>query len=411
MNPSTRGAIVYEAESLWAEDVTTFATFRLPVLGTVDPSGLKHEKVTPDRVVQRRNDGSQWILATQGGTFKTKLYLTGHGTSTSGATTLTSTETLLGRVIGNAAAAAASGSTFTGAGTATAPTTTASATFSPGALCTAGVLGDGRGNGQFYPISTHITTTLTLLGALASAPNAADVLGSSVMIYPSESPLSGPVASNRFLLQGANTQYECHGVFATDVTWSSLKTGGNSVPVCEITWQVSWWRYSTVTFPTVVATDTFQAAANASGSLFIADVGTPTRASNTYQCRDFTLTWKLGVEVFEGPGGVNQYQTVVGARRTADDISWAFTVDADATTTTPVIPGWATSTTPKHACLTLNPTAGKRVGFYAPNLCCDTVPIQMNDGGINRFKFSGKAYTGTDTTSDLSLSATRMAWA
>lgn len=411
MNPSSRGAIVYEAEGSWAEDIVTFATFRLPVLGTVDPSGLKHDKITPDRVVQRRNDGTQWILATQGGTFKTKLYLTGHGSSTAGATALTATETLIGRAIGNAAVAAATGSTFTGAGTAPAPTTTASGTFLAGALCAIGLLGDGRGNGQLYPISSHVATTLNLLAAPAVVPAAADVLASSAMMYPTENPLAAPVASNRFLLQGANTQYECHGVFATDWTLSSLKTGGNMIPVVEITWTVSWFRYSALTFPSVVATATDQASANAAGSLFIADVGTAVRAGNTYVCRDFTLTWKLGIAVLEGPGGVNPYQTIVGARRTQDDISWGFTVDADATTVTPVLPGWATSTTPKHACMTLNPTVGKRVGFYAPNLCLDKVPIQMADGGINRFRFSGIAYTGPDVTNDLTASATRMGWA
>lgn len=410
-NPSVRGAIVYEAEASWAEDVTTFATLRVPALGAVDCSGLRHDKLAPDRIVQRRNDGTQWITANQGGTFKTRLYLTGHGSATSGATSASATETLLGKAIGNVLPSAAAGSTFTGAGTAAAPTTTASGTFGAGSLCRAGVAGDGRGNGQFYAISSHAATTLNLLNALGVAPNNNDVLYSAVMMYPSESPTSAPIASLRFLLQNANIQYECHGCFATGWTLSGLKTGGNTVAVVEITWTVSWWRYNTTAFPTSVATDSFQPAANAQGSLFIADVGTATRASNTYPCRDLMIDYKLGVIPLEGPGGVGPYQTIVGARRTQDEITWSFVVDADATTATPVLPGWATSSTPKHACVTLNPTAQKAVGFYAPNLCTDTVPIQFNDGGINRLKFTGKAYTGTDTTSDLSLSATRMAFA
>ena len=202
-NPGQLGSITYEAESGFAPDVTTFTTLRLPIIAPVDASGLVHNKLDSNRVVQYRNDGTAWILGTMGGSFKTKFYLPGHGSTTSGATSITALETLLGLVFGNAAVSSANGTTLTG-GTATAPTTTASGTFSAGSLCFVGSLGDTRGGGQGYAISTHVTTTLTLLTALIGAPTNGDVLYSATTIYPSESPTSTTVTSLRFLLQTAN---------------------------------------------------------------------------------------------------------------------------------------------------------------------------------------------------------------
>src|SRR5678809_1060103 len=112
-NPAALGSVTYETEASWGVDTTTFATLRLPIISPVDASGLAHSKVDSGRVVQYRNDGTAWILATQGGSFKTKMYLPGHGSSTSGATTITALETLLGYVFGNAAVSSASGTTAT----------------------------------------------------------------------------------------------------------------------------------------------------------------------------------------------------------------------------------------------------------------------------------------------------------
>lgn len=406
-NPSVRGAICYESEATFGENVTTFATLRVPTAALVDPSGLQHEKLDSQRTVQRRQDGTQWILGTQKGTFKIKLWLTGHGSATSGATTAALTETLLGYVLGTSTVSAASGTTFTG-GTASVPLTTASGTFAAGSLCRNGVLGDGRGNGQFAAISTHAATSLNLLTALDGAPTNGDILYSATNMYVTEDPVNSVAPTScRFLLQTANLQYECHGCVPTNIAWGGLNPA--QVPFVEITYSVAWWQYNTSAFPSAVATETFQPAAVATGSVFLNDVGTVTRAKRT--ARDFSINHKLGMELLPGPGGVGTYQAIVGARRTSDVITVQWTEDADTATTTPVLPGYGTGTTAKHLLYTLNPTAQKAVGFYFPNLCIMNVAVQMQSQNINRLRISAQAYTGTTTTTDLTASAMRMAWA
>ena len=404
-NAGQLGAICYDAETNFGEDVTTFATLRLPIKGIVDCSGLKHDKVDSGRTQQYRNEGTLYILTIQGGTFKTLLYLPGHGSTTSGATTVGLVETLLGKVFGNVTASAASGTTAASGGTASSFNTVASATFTAGGLTPVGAQGDGRGGGQFVPVATHVGTVMTPLVAIDAAPNTGDVIGSAVNIYPSETGFT--VNSLRFLLQTANLCYEAHGCYPTAVTFSGLNPG--EVPMLEITWSVAWWRYSTATFPSAVATEAFQAAANAAGSLFVNDVGTATRVKRT--CRNFTLNYKLGMESLLGPGGVNQYQAIVGARRTVDDIRIAWMEDADAATTSPVIPGFGTGTTRKHVLYTLSAASGSRLAFYFPQVSVTTVGIQKVDKNINRIQFDGECNTGPTTTTDLTACAMRLAFA
>lgn len=407
-NPSSKAAACYELETAWGEAISTFATFRAPATKSIDTSGLTHAKQAADRVVQRLGDGTQPILMNQGGSFKISLYLTGHGTTTSGATTLTATETLLKAVFGNGTVSAASGTTFTG-GTATIPITTASATIAAGALIRGGSRADGKGNGQFVAVASHITTTLNLLTGFDTAPAAADVLYSAVNIYPSEDPIAGTtVASTRWLLSNANVQYECHGCYPTSAVISGLNT--SQVPMVEITFAVSYWGYNTaITFPSAVATETFQPAANANGSLFVAPTGTVTRATRVY--RNFTLTYSINTVSLMGPGGIGAFQAIVGARRTGHAVKLSWTEDADLATLTPVLPGFGTGTTDYHALWTGNPTAGKAMGIYFPRINFTNVPLQKADGNINRFQIEADAYTGGTTTSDLTASSIRLGFA
>lgn len=397
-NPSALGAVEYEAESSWAEDVTTFATHRLPVLGAIDTSGLTHDKMAPERVVQYRNDGTQWILGTQGGSFKTKIHLAGHGATTAGSPTLDALETWLGIAIGNVALSASASTTLTG-GTAAVPTTTASGTFSAGGACRVGSLGDGRGGGQLYAITTHTTTSLTLRGALGGAPTNGDVLYPVAQIYPSESPTAATVSSTRMRVLTGNLCYELHGCFPTALSITGLNPG--EIPMAEITWGVSWWRYSTGTFPSTVTSNQYSPAPIAAGSLNVQVVGTTTRSTRTY--RSMSLDWTLGIEPLVGPGGVNQYQKIVGARRTPDKVKLTWTEDADTATTTPILPGFGTGTSVYHIEFTGSAVAGSAVGFTAPRACVTNVAIQKADGNINRLTIEAELYTSTVSTSALTL--------
>jgi len=405
-NPGSLGSITYETEASFGVDTTTFATLRLPITAPIDASGLVHNKIDSERVVQYRNDGTAWILGTMGGSFKTKLYLPGHGSSTSGSPTLTGLETLLGYVFGNVALSATASTTAT-AGTAASWTSAASGTFSAGSIMFGGSLADTRGNGQAHVISTHSGTTMALLTASNGAPNNGDVIFPTATIYPSEAPTSTTVTSLRFLLQTANLMYECHGCYPTAVAISGLNAG--ELPTIEITWAVAWWRYSTSTFPSTVATEAHNPGAVAAGSLFVNDVGTSTRAVRTW--RNFTVEYTLGMETLKGPGGVNAYQDIVGCRRTPDKIKVSWTEDADAATTTPVLPGYGTATTRKHMLYTSSTAAGSRIAMYFPNLAISNVAIQKVDQNLNRLTCEAMAYTGPTTTNDLTLSSFRMAFA
>lgn len=400
-NPSSLAAICWETESSWGEDVTTFATQRLALVGAVDASGLTHDKQAPDRVEQYRNAGSQWVTMIMGGSFTTKLDLHGNGTTMVGSPTITAIPTFLGRVFGNVGLSATSSTTLTG-GTATAPTTTASGTFAAGGLCRIGALGDGDGDGQMYSIGTHTTTTLTLLGDLNGAPVNGAVLYPVAQVYPSSSPTGTSVTGTRFLIQTANLQYECHGCFPTAVSFTGLNTGER--PQVEITWQVSWWRYSTATFPSTATQDgPYNPAPVAAGSFNVQNVGTTTR--NTRSIRGFSLNYTLGMQPLMAPGGVNAYQAIVGARRLDDTIELTWTEDADAATTTPVLPGYGTASTSKHIEYTLSTTDGSAVGFKWPKVCITNIATQKVDENINRLTTTARAYTGGTTTSALTLAA------
>jgi hypothetical protein len=402
-NPSQLGAICYEAESSFGENTATAATLRIPHQGKVDVSGLTHDKIESDRLRQYLNACPGYVLGTMGGTVKTKTYLTGHGSATSGAVSVSAYETWLGLLWGNSVVSASSGTTFTG-GTAAAPTTTASGTFAAGSIGWAGVLGDGRGNGQPFAVSTHATTTLNVLTALAGAPTNADVCASGWNFYLPET--SYACTSQRLLLQTPNLEYLCHGCHPTAASITGLNPG--ELPMIEITWTVAWWEYKTTTFPSAVATDTNLPAATAAGSLFVADVGTATRSTRT--ARTFAINIELGMSSLPGVGGVNQYQKIVGCRRLPSKISVSWSEDADAATTSPVIPGFGTSTTNKHILWGNGGPAGQRVAIYMPNVVSKVVAVQKGDGDVNSVMYEGHADVGTTTTNDLTLSTFRLAF-
>ncbi len=312
--PSVLGAIEMATESAFAETSTTFATDRIPVLGMVNTSGLVWAKEEPGRVEQYLQGGSQHVLMGQSGSFEMEIDLTGHEATTAGSPTLTLRETLLGYVFGNAALSASASTTFTG-GTATVPTTTASGTFSAGSLMRTGVLGDGRGNGQFHAIATHVTTTATLLTGTDVAVNAADVMYPTAMIYPSSTPttgLNGSIGSLRFRLLTNGLQYACHGCAITSVAYSNLNTGGR--PKIKFTVTVARWAAVSATFPSQVTSSTANPSPVAAGSFFFAPVATATRALKVI--RGFELNYSLGITPLMGPGGVGAYQTIVGFKNT-----------------------------------------------------------------------------------------------
>ncbi len=410
-NTDRLGAVIYESEGeSWAPATSTFATLRLPILDAVDVTGLVQGKMAPGRVVQYLQDDTDHILGTfKGSTFKTRTYLTGHGSATSGATSIDPYETWLGYVIGAAVASSAAGTTVA-SGTAAVPVTVASGTFLAGSLARYGTLGDARGGGQFGAIATHTLTAMTMLTALAGAPSAADVVHSAVNIYTPETVAAAAIQPLRFFLMTANVNYECRGCWPISYTISGL--GHTQIPTIEVTWGVSYWKESTaLTFPTTVATNAYNPGPIVNGSLFLAAVGTPTNATRTH--RDFSITITTNTIEKDGPGGVNAGQVVVGAYRGPSEIEVSWTEDADAATTTPVLGGYFTTAgTEKHALFTGSCVAGSALGIYFPRLLITkTRPVQYGDNGCNRMRITAKACTGPTKTTDLTASAMRIGFA
>lgn len=224
-NLAMSGAICWEAETGWAEAVDTWSTDRVAVLDSVDLSGLTHDVLAPNRVTQDRNDGTQYIEGVKGGTFKTKMYWTGHGSTMVGSPTINARENFIARAFGVAAALSATSSTTLTGGTVTAPTTTASGTFTAGTLCRIGTLSDGDGDGQMYPITTHTTTTLTPRCALRGAPANGAVLYPVINYAVPESPTGGAIAGTRFLIQTANHQVKVRGAFPMSIVIAGQNPG------------------------------------------------------------------------------------------------------------------------------------------------------------------------------------------
>ncbi len=412
-NADKLGALEYEAEAsaaLWGEDVTTFATLRIPITEPIDLSGIKQDKIESARVVQYLQDGTPHILGPMEGSFKTKFWASGHGSTTAGSPTLDAMETFLGYVFGTAALSATT-STTASAGTATAWTTANSGAFTAGGLVRLGVLGDGKGNGQMFPISTCVTTTLTNLVASDAAPTSSDVVYPVTHMHLPESASAAAtsIVGLRLRWRTSNLAMEFHGCWPMSAKLGGTNTG--ELPFWEITWGVSWWRYTATSGVSAVTSNTYNPAPIAAGSLVVNDVGTATRASGKRTYRNFTIDIGLGVAPLMGPGGVNAYQKVIGAKRTQSTIKISWVEDADAATATPVLDGYHSSGTKKHLMWTGSTTAGSAIGAYFPSLnICGARPVQKSDNGINRIAVEAIANTGATTTSELTLSAMRIGY-
>lgn len=402
-------AVLFNTETTWGEVATTFGT-RLHCIGPVDTSGFKQEKLEPDRIVQYVNEITPGCDGILGGEFKIKLMLTGHGSTTAGAITLNALETVLGNVIGNVAAASSAGTTASGAGTATAPATAAVSGYTAGSLARVGAIADGRGGGQFHAVASHATSVLTLLTALGAAAIAGDVVYNPAVIYPTEHPTaSNAVVGTRWLIQGANQQYECHGCYPKSFTISG--TNPAEEPSVEITYGVSWWRaVATPVFPSAVPVQTFPHAPVAAGSFFLADFGVATRPVPRIDMRSFSLTVELGIVELKAAGGNNAYQAVLGCARVPSKITGEFVVDAEDATATPAYAAWWSTNTPRHLLYTLSAADGTSVAIYLPWIVpAGDKPTQMDMDGLNRVRCSFRAGTDVSKATDLARSAFRIA--
>jgi len=170
-NPSNLGAMRFADESSFGEVSATFDE-RLEVIAPIDVSGLTQELELVDPQVQYQNDGSLPMRGVQGGSFTVSLYLCGHGSATTGSLTATAEENFISRCLGDLDATSDGGvvNTVTNAE----QFTTTGVTVNNGGLIRVGVLGDGRGEGQYSAVK--VASTMTLHTALGASPVADDVI-------------------------------------------------------------------------------------------------------------------------------------------------------------------------------------------------------------------------------------------
>lgn len=400
----SKGSVTYDVEASWGEDVDVTADWRLPLLDAVDVSGLTWAKLDPARVVQRRNECTRYIPGPKGGSFRTKLYLTGRGTTADNV--VSNLGILLGYVFGNAAMNRSADMTAGNDWDTDDGTVSGSGGTTAGSVFVFGAKGDGGGDGQPSVVELHSLTQLDLLFALPAAPANGSAIYATEMIYPSEtaSDAAQDVTGLRFNLKTANLQYLCHGCFARSVTITG--TNPNELLSIEIEWGVSWWEEIAATFPDTTATDIFTPLPNACGSFFLQIRGTKTRSTRNY--RTLSLTIDLGIAEQVGPGGVNAYQSIVGAKRVPDNVTLEWTEDSEAATTGPALAALFDADASYHGCIEWTNADNKRTGIYFPSLeFIGERPSQVDGDGINRIRATMKAGTGPTVTTELEASAYR----
>ncbi len=406
-SPARLGAVSYNTESAFGENTNTYGT-RLQVVSAVDVSGLTQDKQNIGITQQRPHEGVQDVRLTYGGSFTIELLLTGHGGTAASSLTATDLSTLLRYAIGNVRSADV-GAVIT-TGTSATQFTATGITMTDGTLCRVGIIGDGRGGGQFAAVSGESTDVITLLTALGATPTpTTDTAYGALIVYPSETPGTfETVQSLRFQLQTANQQYRCHGCYPTAISFSGLNVG--EIPKVTITYGVAWWESTSQTFPNTTATAAKAGAVIAAGSLFINAVGTSTRA--TYPVRDFSVTINYEHVPLTGPEGVDAFQGITGCVRTRCQATLTTTFDAESAGTHVWEDLYTTaegSLTNRHILWTGSAVDGRAVGMYFPN--CKIVsprPTQVNVNDLNRVTVNWEALTGATTTSDLTLSNFRI---
>jgi hypothetical protein len=231
------------------------------------------------------------------------------------------------------------------------------------------------------------------------------------MVYPSETAGTfETVTSLRFELKSSMQQYFCHGCYPTAAEFTGLNPG--ELPMVKITFAVAWWELKSETFPDSTSPDSFTPSPVVAGSFFLAAVGTATRTTVTI--RKFSMNLALDNKPERGPGGVNEFQDIIGCNRGPSKCTISFTVDSEAAGTDTYGDLFDTSENSRvrrHALYSMSVGDGRALGLYFPNLkwIGNARQPQMNDDGVARKTFEMEATTGPTTTSDLTLSPWRLA--
>ena len=388
--PSNLGSVSYEVESSWAEAVSTWGT-RLETIGDPVVPGDIQERIAQATTRQYREDGKMGIRGPWGGEFSITMALTGQGgTGGTGATTDTDLYALLVNALGGGSSDCAGTdiATSTDAG----EFTLTGGTVESNNLVRIGALGDLRGNGQFYAVDNIATTTL--LTDMLAAADVADIVYAPVHVYPLES-AGTPIVSTRFLLLTANGQWAAKGCWPKGLSFAGLNVGEQ--PTVTITYGVSAWAEENRSFPRGTTSTPQDGTMVAAGSCFLQDVGVTTRQA--LDLRAWTLDINLESVALPGPGGLDAYQTIVGAIRTRANASLSLTIDSEAVGNNTLNDIYISGVM-QHCLMTLSSTAGRAIGFYFKNCRPTKYVNQSASNGINRRTLMLEALTGPALSSE-----------
>jgi hypothetical protein len=174
---------------------------------------------------------------------------------------------------------------------------------------------------------------------------------------------------------------------------------------------VRWSPESASTWPSDISVDAYTPAPVAGGSFFYNTTGTATL--QTADIRD--VQFNVDLQTVPLPGHSVDFARVMynGVRRVRCQGSLEFTIDSEAAGTDTFGDLWnASSPNYIHWMLTLSAEDGSAVGIYCPKAVITGMrPTQTDFGGVNAKRVSVRCLTGGTTTTDLTQSNFRMAFA
>ncbi len=394
----------YGDESSFCENATsvtsnTYAS-RIPCQSiTWTPVG---ERIRDPSYRSRMNEEQLSNFGVREGTLEFTTYWPGHSTPPTGAQTETWAQDLLSDGLGG-------GYTTNNGTTVSAATTGASVTFTSTSNWLAGLIGrigdktDSRGNGQAFVVNA-VASPVTFLTALPATPNNGDVIYACQNAYHDES-VSATLTTKRFLLAHTTSGFQLH-LLGCQLAGLKFSTPVGGLPTVTWSYRVAFWDRGSMSTPSAIAQSDAFVAPIAGGSVFLQDFATSTRATVTPSEIDLSL--EIGLEPIVGPGGSHALQHIVGWQRTMVKPILTLTLPA-ATAYETRFDLVNTSYTYQHILVTLNPTAGRSVGFYMSRaFMIGARPSQVMDS--NRQQYVKVTWLGTESTTtstELTRSAIR----
>lgn len=358
-------AEVYALRQLLVSDEVAFAEFIASTGSLTWEKNLPFLDATFEPIQDREADGSaQARLAVDAPGHKGprrcrirfRQYWMGHITAPTGAITETHQQQLLGDGLGGNTVSEVGGTVAAGA-TLTTFTATGGTLVAGGAV-KVGIKGDGKGDGQIYPIGSNIGPPANLLVGFPVAPTAGDLVHACQLAYHSEGAV---LVTKRFCMMHATTgaQFVAFGCQLSKTRFGTPVGGKGTI---EFEYEGSYWDRVPRAFPDALALQSHDCAPVAGGSCVVQDFGTNTpRATKTVT--DFELELDLGLEPLPGIGGSGTYQWILGWTRTRAKAVARFNALWDNSWE-----AWWDTENPalvyKQMMLTFNPGPGRAFGVY-----------------------------------------------